>query len=54
MSDYVAHKIGTDFAIDGNRNKEIWKSGNWSKPFVDMVTGERAEFLKLYSLEEGV
>ena len=45
MSDYVAHKIGTDFAIDGNLNKEIWKSGNWSKPFVDMVTGERAEFL---------
>lgn len=45
MSDYVAHKISTDFSIDGNVDKEIWKSAKWSKPFVDMATGERSEFV---------
>ena len=45
MSDYVARKISSDFSIDGNVDKEVWKSAQWSKPFVDMATGERSEFV---------
>lgn len=39
-SDYTAQKINENVSIDGNINKPVWKNANWSKRFVDMVTGE--------------
>ena len=44
MSDYQAKKIDSDFEIDGDISKSIWSSALWSKPFVDMATGEKAEY----------
>lgn len=38
--DYKAKKINSSIVIDGNINKEIWKNAQWSKRFVDMVTGD--------------
>lgn len=38
-SDYTASKISSSIDIDGNVEKDIWKNANWSKRFVDMVTG---------------
>jgi hypothetical protein len=38
--DYIARKISTTITIDGNLNKEEWRNANWSKRFVDMVTGD--------------
>lgn len=38
-SDYRAKKIATEIIIDGNVQKEIWQKAQWSKRFVDMVTG---------------
>ncbi len=42
--DYVAKKIASDFEIDGKVDKEVWKSAKWSAPFVDMVSGEQADY----------
>lgn len=39
LPDLIAKKIDTPISIDGNIEKEIWKSANWSKRFVDMATG---------------
>lgn len=39
-SDYTAQKINGSISIDGDINKPVWKNANWSKRFVDMVTGE--------------
>jgi hypothetical protein len=44
MADYIAKKIEGDFEVDGDIDKEVWRSATWSSPFVDMATGERAEF----------
>lgn len=41
-ADYLAKKISGPIKIDGNLNKEIWKSAQWSKRFVDMVNGSTA------------
>ncbi len=38
--DCKAKKINSSIFIDGNINKEIWKNAQWSKRFVDMVTGD--------------
>lgn len=38
--DYEAQKIQSAISVDGNINKDVWKSANWSKRFVDMVTGD--------------
>jgi hypothetical protein len=38
--DYHAKKINTSIIIDGDISKDIWKNANWSKRFVDMVTGD--------------
>ena len=43
-SNYVAQKIFVDFVVDGNLEKSIWSSATWSSPFVDMATGESAEY----------
>ena len=40
MIDYHAKKINTSIKIDGDISKDIWKNANWSKRFVDMVTGD--------------
>jgi len=39
MSDYQAKKIKDSIQIDGNVDKKIWRSAQWSTRFVDMVTG---------------
>ena len=39
-ADYIAKKISSPIVIDGNIKKEIWQHANWSKRFVDMVTGD--------------
>jgi hypothetical protein len=39
-ADYVAEKISSDFTIDGDIDKDVWRKAVWSSPFVDMVTGE--------------
>lgn len=39
QADYTAQKISGNILIDGNLNKEPWKSATWSKRFCDMVTG---------------
>ena len=44
MSDYTARKIDSDFKVDGDLGKSIWAGALWSQPFVDMATGEPAEF----------
>jgi len=44
MADYSAQKIDFDFEIDGDIKKSVWASSEWSSPFVDMASGERAEF----------
>jgi hypothetical protein len=38
--DYKAQKINSSIVIDGNISKEVWQNANWSKRFVDMVTGD--------------
>ncbi len=38
--DYRAHKIAEQIIVDGNIEKPIWKNANWSKRFVDMVSGD--------------
>lgn len=38
--DYKARKIDKNIIVDGNVKKEIWQKANWSKRFVDMVTGD--------------
>lgn len=38
--DYNAQKITSTIQIDGNIKKAIWKNANWSKRFVDMVSGD--------------
>ncbi len=38
--DYSAKKILSTIQIDGNINKEEWKNAQWSKRFVDMVSGD--------------
>ena len=45
MSDYTARKINFDFSVDGELSKSVWADALWSKPFVDMASGEPAEFL---------
>ena len=37
--DYIASKITDTLIIDGNIQKPIWQQANWSKRFVDMVSG---------------
>ncbi len=37
---YTAKKIAASITIDGNTAKEIWQQANWSKRFVDMVSGQ--------------
>ena len=44
MSDYTAQKIGFDFQVDGDLSKSAWAGAVWSKPFVDIASGEPAEF----------
>jgi len=43
MADYVARKVDFDFEVDGNPEKDIWQRAMWSRPFVDMASGERPE-----------
>lgn len=38
--DYIAKRIETSNTIDGNLKKSIWEEADWSKRFVDMVSGE--------------
>jgi hypothetical protein len=38
-ADYTAKKIAGSITIDGNVNKAVWQKANWSRRFVDMVTG---------------
>ncbi|MEM1120448.1 MAG: carbohydrate-binding family 9-like protein [Bacteroidota bacterium] len=38
--DYTAKKISTSITVDGNIQKAVWKNANWSKRFVDMVSGD--------------
>jgi hypothetical protein len=38
--DYIAHKIAGSIVIDGDVKKPEWQQAQWSKRFVDMVTGE--------------
>jgi len=38
--DYTAKKIPSSIQIDGDINKEEWKNAQWSKRFVDMVSGD--------------
>jgi hypothetical protein len=40
QADYTAKKITASINIDGNTDKPIWQQANWSKRFVDMVTGD--------------
>jgi len=44
VADYIAKKISFDFEVDGDVEKSVWSDATWSRPFVDMATGERAEF----------
>jgi len=44
QADYTARKISSSVVIDGNLNKEAWKNAQWSKRFVDMVTGDPGMF----------
>jgi hypothetical protein len=39
-TDYTAKKISSSINIDGDLRKEAWKNAEWSKRFVDMVTGD--------------
>lgn len=39
-SAYKAKKIASSILVDGNIKKEIWQNTDWSKRFVDMVTGD--------------
>jgi hypothetical protein len=41
---YKAKKISASIVVDGNVNKDIWQHADWSKRFVDMVTGEPGLF----------
>lgn len=43
-SDYIAQKIASDFELDGNLDKAVWRDATWSPLFVDMATGEPTEF----------
>ena len=38
--DYTAKKISSSITTDGNIHKEVWQNAQWSKRFVDMVTGQ--------------
>ena len=42
--DYIAQKISEPISIDGNLTKLTWQKAQWSKRFVDMVTGEHSLF----------
>lgn len=42
QADYAAQKISTSIVVDGNIRKDIWQNAQWSKRFVDMVTGDAA------------
>jgi len=44
MSDYTARRIDHDFRVDGDVGKAVWRSAQWSNPFVDMASGEPAEY----------
>jgi hypothetical protein len=44
MTEYVAKKIESDFLLDGDVEKSVWREADWSQPFVNMATGEPAEF----------
>ncbi len=35
-SQYICHKADEDFIIDGNLNKEVWSSAEWTDLFVDI------------------
>jgi len=39
-TDYMARKIPSSIMVDGNLNKDMWRNAQWSKRFVDMVTGD--------------
>lgn len=39
-TDYTAKKISNAINIDGSIDKAVWQQANWSKRFVDMVTGD--------------
>ena len=43
-ADYTAKKISATINIDGNINKDVWRNAQWSKRFVDMVTGDPGMF----------
>ena len=38
--DYTAQKITSSIVIDGDISKEVWQNANWSKRFVDLVSGQ--------------
>jgi hypothetical protein len=42
--DYIARKISTSIDVDGNIDKDVWRNAQWSKRFVDMVTGDPGMF----------
>lgn len=40
MADYIAKKIEDSITINGDITKAVWQQAQWSKRFVDMVTGQ--------------
>jgi len=38
--DYTAKKIASSIVIDGNIYKDVWQNAQWSRRFVDMVSGQ--------------
>lgn len=44
ITDYTAKKVSSSIKVDGNTKKPIWKNANWSKRFVDLVTGDPAMY----------
>jgi len=40
MPDYTAKKIASPIVIDGNIYKDVWQNAQWSRRFVDMVSGQ--------------
>jgi hypothetical protein len=45
MADYSAQKIDFDFEVDGDITKSLWAESTWSSPFLDMASGDQAEFV---------
>ena len=41
-TDYTAKKITVSIKIDGDVQKEVWQKAQWSRRFVDLVTGDTA------------